>query len=276
MLDTSLPSLSALAVDDSAGRVYLASKAANTVLAMDFSGNQVAVRSSLAQPSALAVGDGNVYALLSGTGQVVRLDPVTLQPTVVAGGLIEAGGLAFTNGALYTVAKSGGSPKLLRIAPANGALTDPGFAPTESAGVLYASPRRPGSLYMMRQLGYSPGGLFRFDLATLATNYKHETPEQFEILPDGHLVTGSGISDKPGGLLARDGESMELSGRRWLMSNTQYQPAAWGASAQAIAIARYDIVEVRSLFQTGDSFRSFQLLNNYYVTRGGVAMSADS
>ncbi len=124
LLNTSLTSFSSVVVDDANQRVYIVSEQGNTIVAADFLGNQTAIRPTLAQPSAVAVGGGFAYALLSGTGQVVRLDPTTLAPTVLVGGLVDASGLAYAGGFLYVFSDLDGTQNVLRkINATTGAMT---------------------------------------------------------------------------------------------------------------------------------------------------------
>jgi hypothetical protein len=275
VVSTTLTALDAFVVDDANQRVFAASRGQNTVVAFDFEGNQTAINSTLAQPSSIAVGGGNVFALLRGTGQIVRLNPLTLVAGVVVGGLANASGLAYTNGALYVSKQVGESfqNEILRVDPSSGTISRPGIVAYGNDFVLNSFQLAPDVLFATRR-DTSPGGVFRFDLVTTATTYLHESPEDYTMLPDGQIVTASGISDQPGGALARNSETLRLSGRRWLIDEAM--PTAFDSSAYAMTIGRNNEIQLGSNVNTAEIYRRYRLAEGTTVLPRGLATSADS
>ncbi len=273
-LFTGLRGVDAFVVDDSHQRLFVASKIDNTIYSVGFDGVPSEPTTTFAQPSAMAVGGGNVYALLAGTGQIVRLDPITLAPTVVVGGLVNAQGLAYTNGFLYTFsAVSPNTVVLRKVNPDTGSVTATGFTDSPHDFDLYAYPQLPDVVFATRN-AVSPGGLHRYDLVSGATTYGHESPGTFALLPDGDLISSSGISDKPNGVLARNASNFEMSGRRWTFEQTN--PSVWAASPLAVAIGANNFVELASTTNTAERYRRYTFLAGVEVERRGLAMSLDS
>lgn len=277
VLHTSLTGVTAITVDDQNQRVYVASRADNTILALDFLGNRTAIRTTFAQPSALAVGGGAAFALLSGTGQVVRLDPATLAPTVLASGLVEASGLAYTNGYLYVFSRvTSYQIRLKRIDAVSAAITDTPVITSDSSFELYASAQHPGIVFGTRPF-ISPGGIHRWDLATGELTYRHESPGRMTFLPDGQLLTSSGISDQPAGISARDPLTLESSGRLWRMTDPSIvEPVTWASTQSTVALGRESVVQLASITNPAQVYRTYRFLDftDYWGPR--VALTADS
>ena len=165
-----------------------------------------------AEPRAIAVSGGSVCALLAGTGQIVRLDPNTLAPTVIAGGLVSPSGLAYLAGWLYVTSLVNDQRVIGRVNPATGATTTlPAADYIPDAVGLQAFPQLPGLLFGS---GY---GTIRRDLVTGTAFHLPDSGGNVQRLPDGDLVTNYTSSIQPSGVLAtgrrQDSSSACLRGR---------------------------------------------------------------
>jgi hypothetical protein len=100
---TSFKSFGTMVVNDALGTIYVSFPNEGVVVALSFAGVERARASGLSQPEGLALSGGRLFAVLSGTGELAELDPITLARTSRATGLIGIRSIAETNGKLYVV-----------------------------------------------------------------------------------------------------------------------------------------------------------------------------
>lgn len=278
-LRTSLTSYSSVSVDDQNQRVYIASRSTNTIVAMDFLGTQTAIRSTFAQPSALAVGGGYAYALLAGTGQVVRLNPTTLAPTVLVGGLIEPHGLVYSGGFLYVFSCSAPSPFVLkRVDAVTGTTTDTLITTFDSDFRLWAFPQHPGVLFGTKG-NVSPGGMHRWELETGVLTYVSESAGEMAALPDGQLLALSGGWEQTRGVSAKDPFTFAWTGRVWQMADApawEVSPFTWATSQHTVAVGASGLLELDSTSKPGEVYRRYRFPDFPSADGFRVELSADS
>lgn len=274
-LTAPLGGVDAFVVDDVNKRVVAASRADNAIISMDFDGNSSLLATNMADPTALAVGDGNVFALLSGAGQVVHLDPITMAPSTIVSGLVGARGLAYSNGYLYMFTVEGGIHRiLLKINAATGAVaTRFPFGPGSDYD-LYAFTEVPDVLFV-KSIG-TTGGLWRFNTVDGTGMSNSSIGSIPAMLADGDLAANDGSSR----WIARNAATLDLTGRRWSVTepSTASGPSATSlASSQlAIALGAANVIELASPVDTGFRYRRYELLNGVQIAWGRLAMSRDS
>jgi hypothetical protein len=219
-LQTPLTGVTAMLVDDANRRVYMSSTAQNTVIEFTFDGLLISVNNTLAAPEQMALINGTPYVTLRNTGQVVKLSPATLTPTVVAGGFTGIAGLAALNGKLYatTQTPTNYGRAIVEINPSTGASSVvPMTAPYIDVSLLFGFPGD-NALYGTGTSG-SPSGLHRIDPVAYTNVYEHDSPGSYARLPDGDILVGTQS------LNALNPSTMKPSGRTWT------GPAAYNANS---------------------------------------------
>jgi hypothetical protein len=217
----SVPIVGPAVEDRTTKRVFVSSFISGEVYAFDYLGNAQGVVSGLADPGALAVGNGYVYVHESGANRVTRINPLTLQRSTVAIGLVEVSDLAFANGSLFVMDTEG----LKRVNPTTGAVTMQvaGFG----ARQIHSDPRSPNLIVGVSWQGGNRGILnqeFVRHVFTLLDVSTGETAE-FTADNDGSFFAATvGILEQSRVLVSTEGmlgtvelrlQANPYTGRRW-------------------------------------------------------------
>ena len=188
-----------MAVDDSAGLVFVSMTTSNVIDEFNFAGDLVGSIPNVYGAWGMTLDGSNLYTVENTTGRIVRIDlsSSSTAPITVTSGLDRPTWLAITGGRLW-VATGGTSDwgSVIGVDPSTCAQT---VLPPPEFNAIYApdvaaSPGDPDSLFVAED-GQSPGAIYRYDVSTTPATLTAQNPttdqeniEELAVSPNGSAV----------------------------------------------------------------------------------------
>jgi hypothetical protein len=214
--------ISDIEMHDESQRVFVSIHGANTISVFGYDGSAKGQVPLIASES-LALDRSALYAVDEGAGSIVRINPESLQTTLIASGMDRPRGLTFTGGSLYTVVSTGPGALdrvIVMIDPTTGTkkLSSPIPSPIGHyfERLMDPSPQS-GVLFGTQKDGW-PRGLNKLDVKDLRS-YVHVQNEFVceAALENGEILVGRGTE-----FFALSPASMSDSNRRWPVPENSY------------------------------------------------------
>lgn len=277
-VQTNMTSFFALAMDPATGRTFVSHPDDNKITIYEPTGFPTGTTiSGVAKPTDIIAVNGVVYALLEGSGQILRIDPVTQLVSVVASGLPTPHGLGFTDGKLWTVKTTGlawTDRILLSIHPLTAVqqeftFSSGGLAPELER--IATSTLHPGVLFGNFANGFSPGGLNRLVVSTGQFVHLHDTVGRIKFLGDGSLLAVREFSN----IGSYNPASVQPSDKRWIPTGNTASPVAYNGGSRSVAVAYGNVVTIFDAENTALWYRRFTFASSHAIQANGVLVAPD-
>jgi hypothetical protein len=277
-VQTNMTSFFALAMDPATGRTFVSHPDDNKITIYEPTGVPTGtVISGVAKPTDIVAVNGVVYALLEGSGQIIRIDPATQLVSVVSSGLPTPHGLGFTDGKLWTVKTTGlgwTDRILLSIHPLTAAqqeftFSSGGLAPELER--IATSTLHPGVLFGSYANGFSPGGLNRLVVSTGQFVHLHDTVGEVKFLGDGSLLA---VREFPN-IGSYNPVSVQPSDKRWIPTGNTASPVAYNGGLRSVAVAYGNAVTIFDAENTALWYRRFTFAPSHAIQANGLLVAPD-
>jgi outer membrane lipoprotein-sorting protein len=277
-VQSNMTSFFAIALDPGTGRAFVSHPDDNKITIYEPTGIATGtVISGITKPTDLLAVDGAVFALVEGGGQIIRIDPVTQQFSVVVSGIPTPRGLGFTTGKLWTVKQTGsGWPdrKLISIDPTTGAQQEFSFTANGSAPEferMTTSQMHPGVLFGSYGPGISPSGLNRLVIGTGEFQHLHDSVGPIKILGDGSLL---GYRTENSSVGSFSPVNVQLGDRRWRPAGgTSAGPVAYDGGTRSVTVANGNVVTMFDSANTASWYRRFTFGATHTIQANGVLVA---
>jgi hypothetical protein len=265
-------------VDSVNRRVFVSLPLLNAVEVFSLSATRIGTV-TVASPGQLTLGENSVFVTSKTTGSILRINPVTLEKSTIASGMVSPNALTYQNASLFTIVETGpGWPDraMVRVNPATGtkSIVNPtGVSAYDFENFFDPSPQT-GEL-LGSAVAQSPSGFSRIDLGTNSGTRLHESYSCAAPLDDGEVLIGRGSE-----MFALNTKTMQESVRLWTPKENNMILGCVAANGIAVAVNAASwsnaasTVEVFEQSNPGRRIRTFSSTNTS-VLPGLTRISSD-